>query len=240
MTVCDLEYPSSLKFLITCEHATNRVPNNYRHLFSDAGNTLQSHLGWDPGAFLIAYTIHKAVHAPVLYFPFTRLLIEPNRSLHHPRIFSDFSKRLPKSEKDYLIKNLYLPYRRNAEETLTEITSLAQKVVHLSIHTFTPTLKGCERTFDAGLLYDPSRKAEKQFCSKWKKSLQHESSVLQVKMNQPYKGKSDGFTSYLRKRLGIQYLGIELEVNQKHYFAGGQHWGSICRVISDSLLHIQI
>lgn len=238
--LCDMENLSSLKFLITCEHATNRVPDNYRHLFSDAGDDLQSHRGWDPGAFIIAHTIQKAVHAPVLSFPFTRLLIDPNRSLHHPRLFSDFTKQLPKREKNNLINSLYLPYRENAEEALSEIASQAEQVVHLSIHTFTPSLNGRERAFDIGLLYDPSRKAEKQFCSKWKHALQHENSVLRIKMNQPYKGKSDGFTTYLRHRLGVQYVGIELEVNQKHYFDGGQHWVSMCRMISDSLLHIQI
>ena len=39
---------------------------------------------------------------------------------------------------------------------------------------------------------------------------------LVVRFNYPYKGISDGFTKYLRTRFtGKQYIGIELEVNQK-------------------------
>lgn len=34
-------------------------------------------------------------------------------------------------------------------------------------------------------------------------------------MNYPYLGKSDGFTTSLRKQFPFQYIGIELEINQK-------------------------
>lgn len=239
VTVCEMEDHSSHKFLITCEHATNNVPDGYRHLFADAEDELESHRGWDPGAFIIAHTIKNAIYAPLFYFPITRLLIEPNRSLHHARLFSDFSKQLSQSEKEDLIANYYLPYRNESEKTVSSFITHNKKVVHLSIHTFTPSLNGSNRTFDIGFLYDPSRLAEREFCIKWRNSLLRENSGLRVRMNQPYKGKSDGFTTYLRRCLGVQYLGIELEVNQKHYFDSGQHWSSICRVISDSLLHMQ-
>lgn len=235
-----MESPLPHKFVITCEHATNRVPDNYKHLFADEGFELQSHRGWDPGALIIAHTIHKTIHAPFLPYPFTRLLIEPNRSLHHPRLFSNFSMHLSKREKEDLIKKFYFPYRDNIEETLAAIITQGQKVIHLSIHTFTPVLHKTIREFDIGLLYDPSRIPEKKFCHKWKQSLLHNGSGLRVKMNQPYKGKSDGFTTHLRGRFDDRYLGIELEVNQQHYFDGGQHWVRLCRKISDSLLHIQI
>ncbi|MEO8932838.1 MAG: N-formylglutamate amidohydrolase, partial [Xanthomarina sp.] len=35
------------------------------------------------------------------------------------------------------------------------------------------------------------------------------------RFNYPYLGKADGFTSYLRKQFPKNYLGIEIEVNQK-------------------------
>jgi hypothetical protein len=36
-------------------------------------------------------------------------------------------------------------------------------------------------------------------------------------LNYPYQGTSDGFTTHLRKKFpDSQYVGIELEVNQKH------------------------
>ncbi|MBU2938472.1 hypothetical protein KO494_02870 [Lacinutrix sp. C3R15] len=40
--------------------------------------------------------------------------------------------------------------------------------------------------------------------------------TLQVRYNYPYLGKADGFTTYLRKQDYKNYIGIELEINQKH------------------------
>jgi predicted N-formylglutamate amidohydrolase len=38
---------------------------------------------------------------------------------------------------------------------------------------------------------------------------------LKIRSNYPYLGNADGFTTYLRKRFQKNYLGIELEINQK-------------------------
>lgn len=238
--VCEMENPSPHKFLITCEHASNLVPDDYLHLFTGAEEVLQTHRGWDPGATVIAHTIQRALHAPLISYPYSRLLIEPNRSLHHPRLFSEFSRQLSKSEKQDLVQHFYIPYRKEAERILSSIISHHMKVIHLSIHTFTPALNETDREFDIGLLYDPARTEEKEFSRRWKQSLQQAKPGLHVRMNQPYKGTSDGFTTFLRTRFGDSYLGIELEVNQQHFFNGGQHWIRICRMISDSLLYMQI
>lgn len=39
---------------------------------------------------------------------------------------------------------------------------------------------------------------------------------LNVRFNYTYLGKPDGFTTYLRKQFDKDYLGVELEVNQKY------------------------
>lgn len=38
---------------------------------------------------------------------------------------------------------------------------------------------------------------------------------MNVRFNYPYLGKADGFTTHLRKKFKDNYIGIELEVNQK-------------------------
>ena len=37
-----------------------------------------------------------------------------------------------------------------------------------------------------------------------------------VRHNYPYLGKMDGFTTYLRKKFPKNYVGIEIEINQKY------------------------
>jgi hypothetical protein len=40
---------------------------------------------------------------------------------------------------------------------------------------------------------------------------------MKVRFNYPYKGTSDGLTTTLRKKFGPQYVGIEIEINQKFF-----------------------
>ncbi len=54
---------------------------------------------------------------------------------------------------------------------------------------------------------------------------QDASTDLKVRRNYPYTGKSDGFTAYLRRRFPADvYVGIELEINQKHVSNQRRQW----------------
>jgi len=210
-----MEKLSEVKIIITCEHAGKEVPGKYRELFAGHDEVINSHRGWDPGALELAKHISAALGVTFFAFPYTRLLIEPNRSIGHPKLFSEFSRKLPGDEKDELIRSFYLPYRNKVQ---TEISTLIKKngpVLHLSIHSFTPVLSGVTRDVDIGILYDPGRKTEKFVAGELKRSLKRKSDGFKIRMNQPYKGASDGFTTVLRKQFSEEnYLGIELEVNQ--------------------------
>lgn len=71
------------------------------------------------------------------------------------------------------------------------------------------------RNADIGLLYDPKRPSEKKFARNIQKNIQKRAPELRVRMNYPYKGTSDGFTSALRKLFpDTVYAGIEVESNQ--------------------------
>lgn len=199
--------------VITCEHAGNEVPVSYSHLFVGAKEDLNSHKGWDPGAWEIALYLSAVLQLPVYGVHTTRLLIEPNRSLFHDQLFSQYTKSLGESEKSNLINEIYLPHRNTIEGIISEAVGT---VVHLSIHTFTPLWQGQTRDVEIGLLFDPDRKNESAFCDAWKNEITKRDTSIQCKFNEPYKGIDDGFTTYLRTRFpDPRYLGIEIEVNQK-------------------------
>jgi len=77
------------------------------------------------------------------------------------------------------------------------------------------------REVDVGLLYDPARAAERKFCDGWARDLKRAAPELRVRKNRPYRGAADGFTTYLRRKLGPRYLGIELEVSQRFFGKDG-------------------
>lgn len=225
--------------LITCEHAGNRVPEAYRHLFSNSDEILKSHRGWDPGAIRTAEILAAELGAPLVEYSWTRLLIEPNRSAGHRKLFSEFTRKLPEYEKEMLIKQFYLPYRNRVETKLKSMILSGGKVVHISVHTFTPELNGMVRDADAGLLYDPAREKEKEFCRHLRKQLRVSNPGFRVRMNYPYLGSSDGFTTALRKKFaGSQYLGVELEINQKWLDPEKKQWTEISHLFAASIRNV--
>jgi hypothetical protein len=65
-------------------------------------------------------------------------------------------------------------------------------------------------------------------CRRWQLALRVYASALKTRLNYPYLGTADGFTVYLRRRFPPDaYLGIELEINQKHARGSGEHWRSV-------------
>ena len=204
-----------IRLVVTCEHAGNIVPDDIKSLIRIPGKILKSHRGYDKGAYHIFRNISKFSNANI-YSRVSRLVIDLNRSLHNQKLFSEYSRLLPDNNKLKLIKSFYQPYRFSVEKTINNFLGEGFKVIHISVHTFTPVLNGIKRNAGIGLLYDPHREAEKEFAKLWKFSIMQKSDNLDVRFNYPYKGKSDGFTKYLRTRFpGKQYIGIELEVNQK-------------------------
>lgn len=203
-----------MKLILTCEHAFNTIPQEYQDLFSNAQEILESHRGYDPGALDLFNELKDL--ADFSFFQETgRLLVEVNRSKGHSNLFSEFTKNLSKTSKTKLLDEYYFPYRNSVEKQISSLIQKGEKLVHFSVHTFTPNLYEEIRNTDIGLLYDPSRSGEKKFCINFKRNLKDQDPELKIRFNYPYLGKADGFTTYLRKRFPENYMGIELEINQK-------------------------
>lgn len=225
------------KWVITCEHGGNHIPQAYQHLFSseEAQALLQTHRGIDLGALDLFRALANRAADFSIFSTDSRLLIELNRSIGHPSLYSRFTKGLNFSEKQRLLQQYYFPYRNAVEEAIQTFIANGHEVVHISVHSFTPELNGEVRNADIGLLYDPSNPLEKAFCQHWKQQLKQDAPSLKVRMNYPYLGTSDGLTRWLRRQFPQNYAGIELEVNQK-FHANGEMQSSVKQAVVKSLL----
>ena len=226
--------------IITCEHAGNVVPDDYKYLFEYQEHVLNSHRGYDVGALNLTMFVTRQIQVPVFIYPFTRLLIEVNRSVENKKLFSEFTNKLPCNEKELLINNYYLPYRNNIQRQLENAAAMltgSNFVLHISVHTFTPVLDGERRTADIGILYDPASSIEHRVAALLKKQINDHDKKWIVRRNYPYLGKSDGFTTYLRKVFGTEkYCGIELEVNQKYAeHKDSNAWAVLKKTITETL-----
>ncbi len=226
--------------LITCEHGGNRVPKAYRALFHGHEALLASHRGYDPGALTLARELARHFEAPLRVATVSRLLIDLNRSIGHPRLYSEATRPAPEAVRRQILARHYLPYRDEVEAHIAGALERGLRVIHICAHSFTPVLDGEVRRADVGLLYDPRRPGEAALCRRWQAALRAEAPGLRVRRNYPYRGQSDGFTAYLRRRFPDPgYAGIELEVNQRLVLQGGRRWpatrGALIRALQRCL-----
>lgn len=175
-------------WIITCDHATNRVPDFV------AGGTLglpqtemERHIAYDIGALDTALALGIALNAPVVCSNFSRLVIDPNRGADDPTLIPRLydgtiiagNRHVGAAERAHRIATLYQPYH-------DAIAALAagRDVAFLSIHSFTPQLAGQPpRPWEIGILSAQDRRIADPLIHGLSRSL-----TSPVGDNEPYAG----------------------------------------------------
>ena len=223
------------RLLVSCEHGGNRIPREYRGLFVSHGRLLATHRGYDVGALALARLFAAAFRAPLVFSTTSRLLVDLNSSASNPSVFSAATRGLSGAARARLIGCHHAPYWRGIERAIAGAARERRRVVHVSCHSFTPRLAGDVRRADIGLLFDPSRAAEAALCAAWRERLLARRPELVVRRNYPYRGTNDGVITSLRRRLpGRDYVGVQVEVNQKYPLGDATAWRSLRRLLVES------
>lgn len=224
------------RLLITCEHGGRRVPPRYRALFAGHGALLVTHRGWDFGALQLARELAAAFTAPLHASTTTRLLIDLNRSIGHRQLYSEATRALDAAGRAEIAERYHRPHRDRVLAEAQRSCEQGRRTVHIASHSFTPVLEGAVRNADVGLLYDPARPGERLLAARWRKALVQRCPALNVRRNYPYAGRNDGLTAVLRRLHPDEaYVGIELEVNQRHVLRGGGAWAALRCALIDTL-----
>jgi predicted N-formylglutamate amidohydrolase len=217
---------------LTCEHATNRVPAGVRAALGLSAARLVGHRAYDLGAAPMARALANELGQPLLLGGICRLVVDLNRSPNNPRVWSDWSRRLPPRTREALLRQHHWPHWNAVETSIGQLLASHGRVVHVGVHSFTPVLDGVRRTMDVGLLYDPARRWERALAGAWKHALGGE---LKVRRNAPYRGVDDGLTRQMRRRFpDTVYAGVELELNQGA-LVDGRFPRRLRRLVTDSL-----
>lgn len=222
---------SPVSVLITAEHGSNAIPSRWTGLFERNPVVLGTHRAWDAGSLPLARALAGALDAKLMAGRWSRLLIDLNRSEHHPRRFSEFTKSLSRAERDELSEAIWRPHWKAYEEFVRDAPG---RVVHLACHSFTPNLDGKVRTTDIGLLHDPSRPDEDAFCKRFQRAIRSRAPGLAVHRNRPYRGTSDGLGAWHRQRFDdSKLITLEIELNQR--FASGPDAVQVRQVLVEAL-----
>jgi predicted N-formylglutamate amidohydrolase len=195
---------------------------------------LESHEGWDPGALRLARLLARRLGRPLFATRWSRLLVESNRSPTNPRIWSRFTRELPRQERRSILDRYWRPHREEVEAEVARAVARRGRVVHVAVHSFTPVKDGQVRNADVAFLFDSQRAREAAFGRRWGALLRRHASGLRVRFNYPYRGCTDGLATWLRRRHpAARYLGFELEVNQA--LAAGPGWRRVAEALAASL-----
>jgi predicted N-formylglutamate amidohydrolase len=139
-------------YLIICDHASNRVPEELRDLGLPPSE-LNRHIAWDIGAAGVAGELAALLDAPAILCGTSRLVIDCNRQLDARDLIPEVSDRttvpgnlnLTQSERQYRIEKWFEPYHAEIESVIEN------HAIVLSIHSMTPCLAGTVRPWQIAL-----------------------------------------------------------------------------------------
>ena len=197
-------------FVFTCEHASCSVPVEYDDLGLDA-DQLHDHIGWDIGAR--GLTAHLARHfdSTAVLAGVSRLVIDCNRDLadHDLIVPQSHGVQVPGNqdvgpeERHRRITQFYEPYHAAVDAVLRR----HRDCFLVSVHSFTPVLRGRERCLDVGVLFDLYADEAQRL------GRALASDGLRVRYNEPYSGLDGLIYSAARHGGGHGTPYLELEVN---------------------------
>ena len=231
-----LSHPRQQAIVLSAEHSGNAIPPELRQRIVVPPKVLASHRGYDRGSCEISLALGDQLGITPILATYSRLVVDLNRSESVAGVFSRYGQRLDNLERERIFQQHYRPFRAAVRAAIEQHLAAGHNVIHVSVHTFTPVLRGDRRSADIGLLFDPQRAAESRLATRWRDTLLTLAPRLAVKFNYPYLGVDDGHTTSLRAIFsGSCYAGIELEVNQAWARAGGRRFTTLLTTLSKSL-----
>jgi predicted N-formylglutamate amidohydrolase len=149
----------SSRWLLTCDHATNRVPVEVAGGdLGIAAADMQRHIAYDVGAAGLTIALAEELSAPAILSDFSRLVIDPNRAEDDPTLVMKLydgtiipaNRHVDRTETARRLDLFYRPYHLAYEQ----LAARRGDTVIVAVHSFTPALKGRPpRPWHVGILH---------------------------------------------------------------------------------------
>ncbi|MEL7343812.1 MAG: N-formylglutamate amidohydrolase [Pseudomonadota bacterium] len=134
------------RWVVTCDHASNRVPEEMGGDLGIDAADMTRHIAYDPGAAGVATHLGRCLDAPVVLSNFSRLVIDPNRAEHDPTLVMKLydgtiiprNRAVDATEVERRLNAYHRPYHN----AIGHLTATRAPEAIVSIHSFTPQFKG--------------------------------------------------------------------------------------------------
>jgi predicted N-formylglutamate amidohydrolase len=199
------------KLLLTCEHASERLPAPFSWPLPDR-RLVGTHWAFDLGAREVTFELARALDASAVLARFTRLLVDPNRDESHPDLLRRVAEGEPvllnravsASERALRVARFYRAYHDALDEELARVKPKRL----LSIHSFTPNYEGEVRKVELGVLVDEQEAEAHALGEELARSFSG------VAYNEPWSGKAGLIYSAATHAERHGAIALELEVRQ--------------------------
>ena len=177
------------RWVVTCDHATNRVPEDVcENGLGLSPEDMQRHIAYDIGAAGVSRYLADILDSTAILSNFSRLVIDPNRGEKDPTVLMRLydgsiipsNRHADIEEKERRLDRFHRPYHN----ALAETADRRDDTVIVSIHSFTPQLKGRpRRPWDIGILHSDDGRYSQPLMERLRQE-----DDLTIGDNEPYSG----------------------------------------------------
>jgi predicted N-formylglutamate amidohydrolase len=237
--------------LLICDHAGNKVPAQFIDATGPLGLTpaqMAQHVAWDIGAAAVTRMLADRLCAAAVLSVYSRLLLDPNRSLGDPDSIPAVSDgiaipanvNLTACDRTARARTLFWPYHQAVDEQLARLMRGGRVPLLLSMHSFTPQLAstGQPRPWHVGVMCSRDTRLSDALVS----ALRARGDLV-VGVNEPYSGITHGYCLKLHGlSQGIPHAQIEVRQDLIESDTGQQQWADLLAevlrpILADDALH---
>jgi predicted N-formylglutamate amidohydrolase len=148
--------------LLVCDHASRFVPRALGGSLGLDEADLSRHIAYDIGISDVALALARRLDAPLVLSNFSRLVIDPNRTLGLPSSIPAESDgiaiprnlELSDSEREARAASFFRPYHAAVARMIEAKLAMGAEPAFVSLHSFTPMIAGRQRPWQVGILWN--------------------------------------------------------------------------------------
>lgn len=216
--------------LLVCDHASRQLPAKYGTLGLDEAE-LWRHIAWDIGAADVTKRLCDILDARAVLSGFSRLLVDCNRRTDDPTFICQVSdgtvvptnRNLAPQEIEQRIEAYHTPYHAAIGRTMASLRQHVSVPILVSVHSFTPVMRGFERPWHVGVLWNKDPRLAQPLM----RFLAEDPSIV-VGDNEPYSGRSSVGYSIVRHgaEAGLPHALLEIRQDLIDTHHGAEAWAN--------------
>lgn len=201
-------------FVFVCEHASNRVPHEYKNI-GVSEDVQSSHSAWDIGALELSRLLSERFDSPLIASTVSRLVYDCNRSpesstaivLRSENAEVSGNLSLTEAQRQARVDAVYQPFANALSDALDHRRSNNIDTTLVTIHSFTASMHGKPRAVEIGVLHD----SDSRFADQMLAAAPNHSNY-RIERNQPYGPDDDVTHTLVCHALPRQINNVMLEV----------------------------